>query len=270
MWTDEQRQKYDRRGGRRYPSDLKDKEWEGLEPHLPLEGRPRDYDFREVVNGVRYVLFYGIPWDATPKDLPPWWVLYAWYRFLADGDHLRQTNHLLLIKSREMVGREASPTAVILDSRSVKCVAPAGARGYDGAKQTSGRKQHMATDTGGRLIDVLVTTADVQDQDAGLVLAQRVVRLCPWVETFIVDGGYKETFRRGVEEVLKRKVEVVKRPAAAKGFVLLPKRWKVEQTFGVAAIRRRLRVDYESLLPCSTAMFLLASVFRLATTVACS
>lgn len=267
MWTDEQRKRYDRRGSR-YPSDLTNEEWAVLEPLLPRDGRPRDYDLREVANGVRYVLSYGIPWDATPKDLPPWWVLYAWFRSLADGGGLPQANHLLLVRAREQDGRAASPSAVILDSRTVKCAAPAGARGYDGAKKTYGRKQHIATDTGGRLLDLIVTTADVQDQDAGLVLAQRVVRLCPWVQTFIVDGGYKETFRRGVEEVLKRKVEVVKRPDVAKGFVVLPKRWKVEQTFGVAAIRRRLRVDYESLFPCSAAMFMLASVFRLVTAIA--
>jgi len=268
MWTDAQRKKHDRRGGR-YPSDLKNQEWTVLEPMLPTEGRPRDYELREVVNGVRYVLFYGIPWDAAPKDLPPWWVLYGWFRSLADSGHLRQTHHLLLMKAREQAGREASPTAVILDSRTVKCAAPAGERGYDAAKKVFGRKQHIATDTGGRLLDLLVTTAEVQDQDAGLVLAKRVVRLYPWVETFIVDGSYKETFRRGIEEVLKRKVEVVKRPEAAKGFVILPKRWKVEQTFGVAAIRRRLRLDYESILACSITMFMLASVFRLTTTIAC-
>jgi putative transposase len=268
MWTDDQRKRHDRRGGR-YPSDLTDEEWTVLEPLLSTEGRPRDYDLREAANGVRYVLSYGVPWDATPKDLPPWWVLYAWFRALAGSGGLPQTHHLLLVRAREGAGREATPSAAILDSRTVKCAAPAGARGYDGAKKMLGRKQHIAIDTGGRLLDLIVTTADVQDQDAGLVLAERVVRLCPWVETFIVDGAYKETFRRGVEEVLKRKVEVVKRPDAARRFIPLPKRWKVEQTFGVAAIRRRLRLDYESLFQCSAAMFMLASVFRLVSTIAC-
>lgn len=170
MWTDDQRKRYDRRGGR-YPSDLTDEEWTVLEPLLPTEGRPRDYDLREAANGVRYVLSYGVPWDATPKDLPPWWVLYAWFRALAGSGGLPQTHHLLLVRARERAGREATPSAAILDSRTVKCAAPAGARGYDGAKKMLGRKQHIAIDTGGRLLDLIVTTADVPDQDAGLVLA---------------------------------------------------------------------------------------------------
>lgn len=96
MWTDDRRKRHDRRGGR-YPSDLTDEEWTVLEPLLPTEGRPRDYDLREAANGVRYVLSYGVPWDATPKDLPPWWALHAWFRALAGSGGLPQTHHLLLV-----------------------------------------------------------------------------------------------------------------------------------------------------------------------------
>lgn len=101
------------------------------------------------------------------------------------------------------------------------------------------------------------------DPDAGLVLAERVVRLYPWIATFVVDGGYKKRFHDGVDDRLGRKVETVERSGDAKGFLVLPKRWKVEQTFGVFVQNRRLRVDYESLVMNSLAMLTLAEIFRL-------
>jgi len=128
-----------------------------------------------------------------------------------------------------------------------------------------GRKRQIAVDTGGRVIATRVTTGDVTDQDAGTALANTVCQLCPWVESFILDNGYKKGFRDHVEQELGRRVEVIKRPDDAKGFVLLPWRWKLEQTFGVLVICRRLRIDYETLFKCSTALLMLASIFRMVT-----
>lgn len=267
MWSDVTRAKYDRRD-LRYPSDLRNEEWNEIEPLLPKPkgiGRPRQHTLREIINGIRYVLRYGIPWDALPKDLPPHRIVYDYYRMLLDHGHLDQINHLLVMKDREKSGREPSPSLVILDSQSIKCDAPQGERGYDAGKKINGRKRHVAVDTGGRVLSCVITTADVTDQEAGLTLAKRVSRLCPWVEKFVVDGGYKAGFRDGVCQWLNRTVEVVKRPDAAKGFVLLPKRWKIEQTFGVLCLNRRLRTDYETLLMGSAGVLLLASIFRLAT-----
>ena len=170
---------------------------------------------------------------------------------------------LLVMKDREKDGRDASATLVIVDAQSVKCDAPQGERGYDAGKKVLGRKRHIAGDSGGRLLDVAVTSADVQDQDGGIPLVERLVRLCPWVETVVVDGGYKNRFIEAVGNLANRVVEVVKRPDAAKGFVLLPKRWKVEQTLGVLNISRRLKVDYETLLHVSAAAIFFASITRL-------
>lgn len=121
----------------------------------------------------------------------------------------------------------------------------------------------MAVDTGGRILASAVTPADVQDQDAGLGLAERLVRLCPWIETFVVDGGDKKRLCDGVRDHLGRKVEVTERPREAKGFVVIPTRWKAEQPFGGLVQNRRLRTDYESLITNSLAMLTLASIFRL-------
>ena len=265
VWTDENRSRYDRRG-QRYPSDLTNEEWVTLEPFLPVAkgtGRPRTHGLREVMNSIRYVQRYGIPWDAMPKDLPPGSICYDYWRLLSDGGHLDRINHALVMADREKAGREASPTLVIVDAQSVKCDAPQGERGYDAAKKVVGRKRHMAVDVDGRLLAVGITTADVQDQAGGIPLVQRLVKLYPWVKTVVVDGGYKKTFIEAVQALAGRVVEVVKRPDFAKGFVLLPKRWRVEQSIGALTISRRLKIDYETLMQVSAATMLFASIGRL-------
>ena len=215
------------------------------------------------MNGIRYVLRYGIPWDAMPKDLPPSSICYDYWRLLSDGGHMQRINHELVMMDRERAGREASPTLAIVDAQSVKCDAPHGERGYDAGKKVVGRKRHVAVDIDGRLLAVKVTRADVQDQDGGIPLVKRLVRRCPWIETVVVDGGYKNTFIEAVRGMANRVVEVVKRPDFAKGFVLLPKRWRVEQSLGALTTSRRLKTDYESLIHVSAAAMLFASITRL-------
>ena len=265
VWTDDNRARYDRRG-QRYPSDLTEAEWIILDPLLPVaqgQGRPRVYVLREIMNGIRYVQRYGIPWDALPKDLPPHSICYDYWRVLTDSGHLERINHHLVMADREKAGREASPTLAIIDAQSVKCDAPQGERGFDAGKKVVGRKRHVAVDSGGRLLAIAVTPADIQDQDGGILLVQHLVRLCPWIETVVVDGGYKSRFIAAVQSGLNRVVEVVKRSELAKGFVLLPKRWRVEQSIGALTIARRLKVDYETLLHVSAAAMLFASITRL-------
>ena len=154
VWTAQNRERYDRRG-QRYPSDLTNEEWNVLEPLLPVpqgSGRPRLHLLREIMNGIRYVLRYGIPWDAMPKDLPPSSICYDYSRLLSDGGHMERINHHLVMADREKAGREASPTMAIIDAQSVKCDAPQGERGYDAGKKVLGRKRHIAVDSGGRLL----------------------------------------------------------------------------------------------------------------------
>lgn len=265
VWTADNRSRYDRRG-QRYPSDFTNDEWALLEPMLPVakgNGRPRKYALREVMNGIRYVQRYGIPWDAMPKDLPPGSICYDYWRLLTDGGHMERINHHLVMADREKAGREASPTLAIVDAQSVKCDAPQGERGYDAGKKVVGRKRHIAVDIDGRLLAVRITTADIQDQDGGIPLVQRLVRLCPWIKTVVVDGGYKNRFINAVQAGTDRIVQVVKRPEFTKGFVLLPKRWRVEQSIGALTISRRLKVDYDTLIHVSAAAILFASITRL-------
>ena len=193
VWTDDNRARYDRRG-QRYPSDLTDAEWVILAPLLPVaqgRGRPRVHVLREIMNGIRYVQRYGIPWDALPKDLPPHSICYDYRRLLTDRGHMERINHHLVMADREKAGREASPTLVIIDAQCVKCDAPQCARGFDAGKKIMGRKRHLAVDSDGRLLAVSITPADIQDQDGGIPLVRVLVRLCPWIETVVVDVAYK-------------------------------------------------------------------------------
>jgi len=122
MWTDQNRSRYNR-DALRYPSDLTDHEWELLRPLIPPAkhgGRPRKVDIREIINGLLYILGTGCQWRHIPKDLPPRSTLYEYFqRFDWDGT-LLHINHALYVQCRELVGREASPTAAIIDSQSVK------------------------------------------------------------------------------------------------------------------------------------------------------
>ena len=130
MWTNENRVRYDRRG-LRYPSDLTDKEWRHVEPLIPPArrgGAKRTVNLREVLNGLMYVLSTGCQWRAIPKDLPPRSTVYDYFDLLSWDGTLDRIHDALYVKCREAAAREASPTAAIIDSQSVKSAEKGGLR----------------------------------------------------------------------------------------------------------------------------------------------
>lgn len=199
------------------------------------------------MNGIRHVQRYGIPWAAMPKDLAPGSICCDYWRLLTDSGHMERINHDIVMADREKAAWEAGPPLAIVDAQSVKCDAPQGERGYDAGKKVVDSNRHIAVDIAGRLLALDVTTADVQDQDGGIPLVQRLARLCPWVKIAVVDGGSKNRFIDAVQARANRVVQVVKHPEFAKGAVLLPKRWGVEQSIGALTISRPLKVDYDTL-----------------------
>ena len=235
-----------------YPSDVTDDEWAFVGPYLTLmtEDAPqRIHNLRDVFNGLRWIVRAGAPWRMMPNDLPPWEAVYQQtLRWLKAGVFAAIV-HDLRILLRLAEGRAAQPSAAIWDSRTLQSTPESGARaGYDGAKRKRGSKVHMAVDTLGHLLALHVTAANEQDRAQVERLADQVQAVTgEAVEVAFVDQGYtgaqpaQDAAARGIQR------EVVKLPEAKKGFVLLPRRWVVERSFGWVARFRRLARDYERL-----------------------
>ena len=233
-----------------YPSDVSDEEWVFIAPYLTLmtEDAPqRDYPLREVFNGLRYIVRGGIPWRMMPNDLPPWYTVYQQTQRWLTAGVFETMVHDLRALLRLAAGRQAQPTAAIFDSRTLQSTPESGEHaGYDGAKRRKGSKTHMAVDTLGHLLVLLVTPANEQDRTQVGQLAQAVQEVTgETVRVAFVDQGYTGEDAAQAAEEHGIRLEVVKLPEAKKGFVLLPRRWVVERSFGWMARFRRLARDYE-------------------------
>ena len=258
MWTKEHRARqlaFER--GRRYPTDLTDAEWEQVTPLLPKpprRGRTPGVDLREVLNAIRYMARSGGGWRMLPVHFGPWQTVYWWFRRLVRRLLFQTIHDVMLILDREQAGREASPTAGVVDSQTVKAPhAPEGG-GYDAAKRTKGRKRHVAVDTDGRLLMVNLTTADIQDAAGAEAIVKGVRRRWPWLKHLFADGAYNRGRLASLAAYKDFTLEVVRKLPDQKGFQVLPRRWVVERSFGWMTRWRRLVRDYEKLIDVSDAM----------------
>jgi transposase len=257
--------------GPRYPSDVSEAGWELLRPQAQAVmaelcrspgGRPMEHDLRAVLDAIRYVTRYGIEWRALPVDFPPWEAVYAFFerwnaRGLPQGlvDRLRG-------RLRVAYGRAELPSAGSIDSQSVKAADTVGAasRGYDSGKKINGRKRHIAVDTLGLVLTVIVTAASVQDCEGAFRLLALLRERFSTIALVWADGGYSGRLVTWAHTVLALTLAIVKRTDDTTGFVVLPRRWVVERTFGWLLRYRRLVRDYERRPEHHEAMVLWATV----------
>jgi transposase len=236
-----------------YPSDVSDLEWEFCRAYLCLikeDAAQREYALREVFNALRWLVRTGAQWRMLPHDFQlPWTTVYQQgRRWLKAGCFEAMANDLRAIL-RLLHERKQQPTAAILDSRTIQSTPESGGRaGYDGYKKRHGSKVHVAVDTLGHLLALKVTAANEQDRaQVGELIAQVQEVTGQNVKIAFVDQGYTGEEPAAQAEAQGVELEVVKLAEAKRGFVLLPRRWVVERSFGWAARFRRLARDYERL-----------------------
>src|SRR5450631_778313 len=255
MWTSKNRARY-KRDHLRYPSDVTDEEWAHIGPLIPPAkrgGRKREVEARDVVDGIMYVLSTGCQWRYIPKDLPPRSTVYRYFCLWGYDGTLDRIHYALYEKCREQAGREASPTAAIIDSQSVKsaekggpCIDPPG---FDAGKLIKGKKRHILVDSQGLLLHAIVHPADIQDRDGGILLLSTLYGLFPFMKRLFADSAYAgPVFHATLAKIRTQlETEIVRRSDWAKGFVVLPRRWIIERTIAWLNRCRRLAKDWENL-----------------------
>jgi transposase len=196
-----------------------------------------------------------------PKEFPPPSTVHGYLSAWRDDGTWQRMHHALTQEAREAAGKQASPSAGVIDSQSVKTTESGGPRGYDAGKKVNGRKRHILVDTLGLLIAAVVHTANLQDRDGAVLVFKSLGQLYPWLETVFADGAYAgDKLAAALKPLGPWRLEIVKRSDHATGFQVLPKRWVVERTLAWLCRNRRLAKDFETLIENATTYIYIAMI----------
>jgi putative transposase len=248
-----------------YPTDLADEQWQILHKLLPQpsgRGAPQTVCRRAVVNAIFYILRSGCAWRLLPHDFPKWKTVYGIFRAWRNDGTWEKIHDSLRNELRRQEGRKTSPSAAIIDSQTVKTTEVGGQRGYDAGKKINGRKRHIVVDTLGLMLAVVVHSASIQDYDGAVLVLGILGRLrarFDRLKVIFADSAYgRNNLPECVKDAFGWVLQTVLRPVNVKGFVVLPKRWIVERTFGWLGRYRRHSKDYERNTASSEAMIYIA------------
>jgi transposase len=251
---------------------MTDAQWKLLEPLLPAPGntagrggRPEKHPRRRMLDAIFYVVRGGIAWAALPAEFPPAKTVYGLFRRWVRAGAWIRLHDTLRDRARLRAGRSPLPTAAVLDSASVRGAdtVPARSRGYDAGKRVNGRKRHLAVDTAGLLLTVVVTIAAIQDRDGAVRLLAALRAKFSTIALVWADGGYAGRLVRWAQAVLGVAVTIVKRTDDLAGFQVIPRRWVVERTLAWISKHRRCVRDYETLPEDAEAMVYIAMIMTM-------
>jgi transposase len=228
-------------------------------------GRPLVHPRRVIVEAILYVDRTGCAWRYLPSDFPPWRTVYGYFARWRDDGTVRKVHDRLRALARTAAGREPEPSAAVIDSQSIRAAdtVPKASRGWDNAKKVNGRKRHIAVDTAGLLLGVVITAASVQDRDGARPLLWNLHRACRRIRLVWADAGYAGKLTIWAQASLHLGVAIVRR-REAHTFQVLPRRWVVERTFAWISKHRRTVRDYERLPASHEAMITWAMIALMA------